>query len=258
MTYARPVNGVADFHGTPQTSFFAGSGCGASPKPWMPAFCTCSPRTYGPASTTSVRSPPPLCFCRNQRCSAIAAPKVPPPTTMKSNGCPGSSLKSLQRKRPWTSLVKEVDCVVMAMRNSDAKGEFVSISTVLDFHAFPTDIRDDCSTAMQARAGSKLAVARYVARCVRREEPPRISELAQELDLTPEHLSRTFRSAHGITLSEFMTVQQVLYAARLLRETNLSATRIAYRCGFGTRRTFFRAFRQRMGRTPEEYRRLMA
>lgn len=111
---------------------------------------------------------------------------------------------------------------------------------------------------MRVRAGSKLAVARYVVRCVRREEPPRISELAQELGVTAEHLSRTFRDKHGVTLSQYMKAQQVRCAARLLRETDLSATRIAYLCGFGTRRTLFRAFRQRMGLSPEQYRRLMA
>ena len=108
---------------------------------------------------------------------------------------------------------------------------------------------------MEARqACSKLAVARYVAWCVRREEPPRISELAQHLDLTPEHLSRAFRSKHGITLSQYMKAQQVRCAARLLRETDLPTARIAYVCGFGTRRTFFRAFRQRTGLSPDEYR----
>lgn len=105
---------------------------------------------------------------------------------------------------------------------------------------------------------SKLAVARYVARCVHQEDPPRISELARELDLTPEHLSRAFRSHYGVTLSEYMKGQQVRCAARMLRETELSTTRIAYVCGFGTRRTFFRAFRQRTGLSPDQYRRRRA
>lgn len=103
---------------------------------------------------------------------------------------------------------------------------------------------------------SKLAVSTYVARCVRREDPPRIAEFARQLNLTPEHLSRAFRNSYGVTLSEYMKGQQVRCAARLLRETPMSTTRIAYVCGFGTRRTFFRSFRQRMGLSPEEYRRL--
>ena len=108
------------------------------------------------------------------------------------------------------------------------------------------------------RVYSKLAVAKYVARCVSREDPPRISEFAQQLNLTPEHLSRAFRTEYGVTLSAYMKAQQVRCAARLLRETEMSATRIAYVCGFGTRRTFFRAFRQRTGLSPEEYRRRRA
>lgn len=111
---------------------------------------------------------------------------------------------------------------------------------------------------MAIRTGSKLAVREYVGRCVRHEEAPRISELAQELDVTPEHLSRAFRAEYGVTLSDYMKAQQVHCAARLLRETDLPATRIAYLCGFGTRRTFFRAFRQRMGLSPDAYRRKRA
>ena len=101
---------------------------------------------------------------------------------------------------------------------------------------------------------SKLAVARYVTACVRREEPPRISELAQQLERTPAHLGRAFQRDYGIRLADYIKAQQVRRAARLLRDTGLSTARIAYLCGFGTRRTLFRAFRQRMGMSPEEYR----
>lgn len=104
---------------------------------------------------------------------------------------------------------------------------------------------------------SKLVVARYVAACVRREESPRISELAQQLARSPAHLGRAFKRDYGITLATYIKAQQVRCAARLLRETRLSTARIAYLSGFGTRRTLFRAFRQRMGMSPEEYRRSM-
>lgn len=109
---------------------------------------------------------------------------------------------------------------------------------------------------MGGRVVSKFAVARYVARCVRREDSPRIEELAREMAVTPEHLSRAFHRQHGVTLSVFIKAQQVRRATRLLRKTRLSMTRIAYLCGFGTRRTFFRSFRRRMGLSPDQYRRM--
>jgi len=99
---------------------------------------------------------------------------------------------------------------------------------------------------------SKIAVARYVRNCVRREDVPRVSELAQLEGMTAEQLSRAFRARFGGRISDFMKAVQVRYARRLLRTTDLNTTRIAYLSGFGTRRTFFRAYRRVTGRTPAD------
>lgn len=102
---------------------------------------------------------------------------------------------------------------------------------------------------------SRLQVARYVRECMRSEESPRVSELARLHGVTSEHLSRSFRAACGDSLSDFMKRLQVREAQRLLRATRLSTTRIAYVCGFGTRRTFFRAYRRLTGESPDTLRR---
>ena len=107
---------------------------------------------------------------------------------------------------------------------------------------------------MVAMAGlSKLEVARYVRECLEREDVPRVSELAARHDMTPEYLSRAFRVRFGIRISDFMKVLQVRAAQRLLRTTDLNTTRIAYRCGFGTRRSFFRTYRRLAGTSPAEH-----
>jgi len=41
----------------------------------------------------------------------------------------------------------------------------------------------------------------------------------------------------------------------MLMASELTTTRIAYLCGFGTRRTFHRAFRRETGMSPAQYRR---
>ena len=99
---------------------------------------------------------------------------------------------------------------------------------------------------------TRMTVARYVWRCLRDEEVPRVSELAQMEGLTAEHLSRAYRSRYGERISDFMKAIQIRRAQRLLRTTDLSTTRIAYVCGFGTRRTFFRTYRRMTGRSPVE------
>jgi transcriptional regulator GlxA family with amidase domain len=101
----------------------------------------------------------------------------------------------------------------------------------------------------------KVEVARYVVDCMRREDPPRASELATQFGVTASHLSRSFRARYGVALSDYMKALQVRHAQKLLRTTALDTTRIAYLCGFGTRRTFFRAYRRMTGDSPLSYRR---
>ena len=101
---------------------------------------------------------------------------------------------------------------------------------------------------------SKVEIARYVMECMRREDTPRASELAAQFGVTASHLSRTFRARYGVALSDYMKALQVRRAQRLLRTTQMDTTRIAYACGFGTRRTFFRAYRRMTGDSPVNYR----
>jgi transcriptional regulator GlxA family with amidase domain len=101
---------------------------------------------------------------------------------------------------------------------------------------------------------SKLDVARYVHECARRETPPRVSELAQMHAVSVGHISRVFRRRFGMSLSDYMKAVQVRTAERLLRNTKLDMNRIAYGCGFGTRRTFYRTYRRLTGHSPQQYR----
>jgi len=90
------------------------------------------------------------------------------------------------------------------------------------------------------------------------EETPRVSELAALLGMTREKLSRDFTAEQRVALSAYLKQRQVVHAARLLERSPLSTTRIAYLAGFGTRRTFYRAFRRETGLSPDQYRRIRA
>lgn len=100
------------------------------------------------------------------------------------------------------------------------------------------------------------SVDRYLRRCFEEEQTPRVSELAQLLGLGREKLSRDFVSAYGVPLSAYLKRRQIRHAQRLLSSSALSTTRIGYLCGFGTRRTFYRAFRRDTGLSPDQYRRM--
>jgi len=103
-----------------------------------------------------------------------------------------------------------------------------------------------------------MQIARYVIDCMRREDSPRASELALRFGVTASHLSRCFRARYGVRLSDYIKALQIRRAQKLLRTTRLDTNRIAYACGFGTRRTFFRAYRRVTGDSPHTYRRALA
>jgi AraC-like DNA-binding protein len=104
----------------------------------------------------------------------------------------------------------------------------------------------------------RQAVDEYLRRCFSSEATPRVSELATLLGVPREKLSRAFAALHGISLSAYLKHQQLAYAERLLVSSRLSTTRIGYLAGFGTRRTFYRAFRRDTGMSPDQYRRINA
>jgi AraC-like DNA-binding protein len=104
----------------------------------------------------------------------------------------------------------------------------------------------------------RQAVDHYLQRCFSLEETPRVSELAALLGMAREKLSRGFAAAYGVSLSNYLKRRQLAHAVHLLETSVHSTTRIAYLAGFGTRRTFYRAFRRDTGLSPDQYRRIRA
>src|ERR1043166_6665171 len=101
-------------------------------------------------------------------------------------------------------------------------------------------------------------VRAYVHNCVSRESPPRVQELADCLGISRMTLTRWFRDTLQMTPAAFLRMECVSRAASLLDRTSLSTTAIAYRTAFGTRRTFYRAFRRHTAMTPAQFRKRLA
>jgi len=82
-----------------------------------------------------------------------------------------------------------------------------------------------------------------------------VSELAAALGVTDRHLRRVTESELGVSPIELAQTQRLLLAKRLLSETTLSQTAIAFASGFGSVRRFNALFRARYDLSPRDLRR---
>lgn len=108
---------------------------------------------------------------------------------------------------------------------------------------------------MTTRPGRELrsAAETYLARCFSDETPPRVSELAATLGMALKQLSDAFVAEVGERPANYLKRRQVERAQELLAAGELSTTQIGYRAGFGTRASFFRAFKRLTGETPRTH-----
>jgi AraC family transcriptional regulator of adaptative response / DNA-3-methyladenine glycosylase II len=82
----------------------------------------------------------------------------------------------------------------------------------------------------------------------------RVGELAASLGVSDRHLRRVTEAELGVSPIELAQTQRLLLAKRLLRETSLKLTDIAFASGFGSVRRFNALFKSRYGLNPRAVR----
>lgn len=86
-------------------------------------------------------------------------------------------------------------------------------------------------------------------------EDVHLESIATELDLSASHFAHEFRNSTGQTPYQYMLDQRMAKAKDLLRGTKLPVQFISASTGFSSPANFVRTFRQRVGLTPEVWRR---
>jgi AraC family transcriptional regulator of adaptative response / DNA-3-methyladenine glycosylase II len=81
-----------------------------------------------------------------------------------------------------------------------------------------------------------------------------VARLAADLGVTERHLRRALQRELGITPVELAQTHRLLLAQRLLADSRLGMTHIAYASGFQSLRRFNAAFRERYGMSPTAFR----
>ena len=86
------------------------------------------------------------------------------------------------------------------------------------------------------------------------DEPHTVDTMAEMAHMAPRTFARRFRSETGATPHDWLTGQRLLFARRLLEESDLGVDSIAVRAGFGSAATLRHHFAQRLSTTPHAYR----
>src|SRR6476619_997972 len=90
------------------------------------------------------------------------------------------------------------------------------------------------------------------------DKPHTVATLARRANMSARTFARRFVDETGTTPMQWVTDQRVLYARRLLEESDLDIDQIADRSGFGTATLLRHHFRRIIGVTPSDYRRSFA
>ena len=87
-------------------------------------------------------------------------------------------------------------------------------------------------------------------------KPIDVEALADSMFISRTHLAAKFKQETGMTLTDFILIEKIEEAKRLLRYSDKSLSLIADYLGFSSQSHFTRAFKKYSGRTPREYRNL--
>ncbi|WP_184404111.1 bifunctional transcriptional activator/DNA repair enzyme AdaA [Geomicrobium halophilum] len=86
------------------------------------------------------------------------------------------------------------------------------------------------------------------------QEPLTLEILAEMSHGSPYHLQRTFKKMKGMTPNEYIQGVRLAKAVEYLKNTDMSVTEIGSSVGFSNTAYFITWFKQRMKRTPANFR----
>ncbi len=83
-----------------------------------------------------------------------------------------------------------------------------------------------------------------------------LEQISEHAGFSKYHFARLFKEFTGSTCHDYLTLCRIRWAQNLLADFSLSITEISMRSGFNSLATFNRSFKQQLGCTPSEYRKL--
>ncbi len=131
------------------------------------------------------------------------------------------------------------------LRNAALRGLFLSLTAnLLRLLSFE-----------ESDAKESYAVRSIIDYCIQNYSRELSLEIVgKDLHMSKYYISHLFNNKLGVSFNNYINFWRVSAACRHLSENKLSVTEISAAVGFGTIRTFNRAFQKQLGISPSEYR----
>ena len=81
-----------------------------------------------------------------------------------------------------------------------------------------------------------------------------VQSVAARIGCSPDHLTRLFRSEHGMSLGVWIAKERMQLACDLLAHPELNIAEVGWTCGFASPSYFIRVFKSYTGTTPKAWR----
>ncbi len=82
----------------------------------------------------------------------------------------------------------------------------------------------------------------------------KLEELSKKACMSPSHFSRSFKKETGLSVTEFVQLERLKIAKKLLMTSRLNVREVAYHSGFTDINFFNRVFKRELGATPGKFR----
>ena len=127
----------------------------------------------------------------------------------------------------------------------------VSIETLQDLQEYLLKLIDNLS-----RSKGQLTAVAEVTQYIDNHLDAKLSreQLAGLVYLSPDHLNRIFKQEHGVSIYEYIVNKRIALAADMLENTDLKLNAIALNIGYNNFSQFSKAFKDRYGMNPRDYR----